>query len=109
MRLLLRVVAFEDAAGAFDPRAAHVAAHVAGGHAALRVAPHALHLVGVAGGEHHQLAVERRGTPQAKVVTLFPLWMIGWLFAIGYLHPSFWRAVLMLLIWPFYLGRALAG
>ena len=36
------------------------------------------------------------------------LWFIGWLFAIGYLHLPFWKAVLGLVIWPYYLGVALA-
>ena len=33
------------------------------------------------------------------------IWMIGWLFTIGYLKLTFWRGVLALIIWPFYLGR----
>jgi hypothetical protein len=41
------------------------------------------------------------------VVSLAPLWLIGWLFMIGYTHPGFWRAVLGILIWPYYLGLAL--
>jgi hypothetical protein len=37
-----------------------------------------------------------------------PVWCIGWLFTIGYLHmPFFWKGVLALLIWPYYLGAAL--
>ncbi|MCC6290460.1 hypothetical protein IT398_00020 [Candidatus Nomurabacteria bacterium] len=32
------------------------------------------------------------------------LWMIGWLFSIGYLKLTFWRGVLGLIIWPYYLG-----
>jgi hypothetical protein len=36
------------------------------------------------------------------------LWFIGWLFSIGYLQmPFFWKGVLALIIWPYYLGRAL--
>jgi hypothetical protein len=36
------------------------------------------------------------------------LWCIGWLFSIGYLHmPFFWKGVLALIIWPYYLGNAL--
>ncbi len=37
------------------------------------------------------------------------LWFIGWLFAIGYLHLGFWKAVLGLIIWPYFLGVALAS
>jgi len=37
-----------------------------------------------------------------------PVWFIGWLFTIGYLQmPFFWKGVLALIIWPYYLGRAL--
>jgi hypothetical protein len=32
------------------------------------------------------------------------LWFAGWLFTIGFLHLTFWRAVLALLIWPYYIG-----
>ena len=36
-----------------------------------------------------------------------PIWFIGWLFTIGYVHLHFGRAILALVIWPFYLGAAL--
>lgn len=32
------------------------------------------------------------------------LWFIGWLFTIGYLHLAFWKGVLALVVWPYYLG-----
>ena len=32
------------------------------------------------------------------------LWFIGWLFTIGYLKLAFWRGVLALFVWPYYLG-----
>jgi hypothetical protein len=32
-------------------------------------------------------------------------WFAAWLFTIGFLHLGFWRAVLALLIWPYYLGE----
>lgn len=34
------------------------------------------------------------------------LWLIGWLFTIGFLELTFWRGVLALLLWPYYLGVA---
>ncbi len=37
-----------------------------------------------------------------------PLWFIGWLYTIGYVHLSFWKAVLGLVIWPYFLGAALS-
>ena len=36
-----------------------------------------------------------------KASTLGPLWFIGWLFTIGYVNLSFWKAVLALIIWPY--------
>jgi hypothetical protein len=32
------------------------------------------------------------------------LWFVGWLFTIGYLHLGFWRGVLAIVIWPYYIG-----
>jgi hypothetical protein len=37
------------------------------------------------------------------------IWVIGWLFTLGYLHPHVWKAVLAIVAWPFYLGTALAA
>jgi len=36
------------------------------------------------------------------------IWFIGWLFTIGFLHLTFWQGVLAVVIWPYYLGRAIA-
>ena len=36
------------------------------------------------------------------------LWIAGWLFAIGFLHLSFWKGVLALIVWPYYIGVAVA-
>ena len=32
------------------------------------------------------------------------LWFAAWLFTIGFLHLGFWRGVLAIVIWPYYLG-----
>ena len=50
-----------------------------------------------------------RGNRRADAGTVFgPVWIIGWLFTIGYGGmPFFWQGVLALLIWPYYLGAAL--
>jgi hypothetical protein len=37
------------------------------------------------------------------------LWFVGWLFTIGFLQLPFGTAVLALVVWPYYLGRALTG
>ncbi|HEV2670526.1 MAG TPA: hypothetical protein VGU74_05495 [Gemmatimonadales bacterium] len=36
------------------------------------------------------------------------LWFGAWLFTIAFLHLSFWKGVLALIAWPYYLGVALA-
>ena len=38
-----------------------------------------------------------------------PVWFIGWLFTIGFIKVTFWKAVLALLVWPYFLGSALAA
>jgi hypothetical protein len=35
------------------------------------------------------------------------VWFGGWLFTIGYLKLAFWKAVLGLVIWPYFLGAAI--
>ena len=32
------------------------------------------------------------------------LWVVAWLFTIGFLQLSFWKGVLAILLWPYYLG-----
>ena len=36
-----------------------------------------------------------------------PIWIIGWLFTIAFAHLPWWKALIGLLIWPYYLGSAL--
>lgn len=36
------------------------------------------------------------------------LWCAAWLFTIGFLHLHFWKAVLAIVVWPYYLGAHLA-
>lgn len=31
-------------------------------------------------------------------------WFAGWLFTIGFLQLGFWKGVLALVLWPYYLG-----
>ena len=37
------------------------------------------------------------------------LWFGGWLFIIGYLQLTFWKAVLAILLWPYFLGVAISA
>ena len=36
------------------------------------------------------------------------LWMGAWLYTIGFLHLTFWKGVLAIVLWPYYLGVALS-
>jgi hypothetical protein len=36
------------------------------------------------------------------------LWIAAWLFTIGFLHLTFWKAVAAILLWPYYIGLTLA-
>jgi hypothetical protein len=31
-------------------------------------------------------------------------WLACWLFTVGFLHLTFWKAVLAIVIWPYYIG-----
>jgi len=31
-------------------------------------------------------------------------WIAGWLFTIGFLKLAFWKGLLALLVWPYYIG-----
>jgi uncharacterized membrane protein len=35
---------------------------------------------------------------------LGPVWIMGWLFSIGFLKLAFWKGALALIVWPYYLG-----
>jgi hypothetical protein len=32
------------------------------------------------------------------------LWFAAWLFTIGFLHLTFWKGLLAILLWPYFLG-----
>ena len=36
------------------------------------------------------------------------LWFAAWLFTLGFLHLSFWKGVLAIVVWPYYLGATLS-
>jgi hypothetical protein len=33
------------------------------------------------------------------------IWIGGWLFTLGFLKLAFWKGVLALLVWPYYIGE----
>ena len=44
---------------------------------------------------------------KSVVVASSMVWIIGWLFTIGFVGLSFWKGALALIIWPYFLGVAL--
>lgn len=36
-------------------------------------------------------------------------WFACWLFTIGFLQLGFWKGVLALIVWPYFLGAALSA
>ena len=53
-------------------------------------------------GRLYYPAMERIRVEQHGSVGL--LWFGGWLFTLGYVHLTFWKGVLAIVIWPYYLG-----
>lgn len=45
-----------------------------------------------------KIRIEQHSLPGA-------LWFAAWLFTIGYLHLSFWKSVVAVVIWPFFIGN----
>lgn len=37
------------------------------------------------------------------------LWFAGWLYTVGFLQLTFWKGVLAILLWPYYLGITLSA
>jgi hypothetical protein len=37
-------------------------------------------------------------------INIGTVWFAAWLFAIGYLNLTFWKGVLAIVVWPYYLG-----
>ncbi len=35
------------------------------------------------------------------------LWFAGWLFSLGYLQLGFWKGILAIFVWPYFLGSGL--
>jgi len=37
------------------------------------------------------------------------LWAAGWLFTLGYLQLGFWKGVLAIIVWPYFIGAAVTA
>ena len=38
-----------------------------------------------------------------------PIWFIGWLFTVGYTYLEWCQILLAIVVWPYFLGRAVGG
>ena len=47
-----------------------------------------------------------RGGGASAGATGGSIWFIGWLFTIGYVNLVWWKILLGIIIWPYYLGVA---
>jgi len=36
-------------------------------------------------------------------------WFAGWLFTIGFLHLAFWKGVVAIVLWPYFIGLAVSN
>ncbi len=55
------------------------------------------------------LGTDARGENKQKIrieqhTFMGTVWLAGWLFAIGFLHLTFWKGVFAIVLWPYYLG-----
>jgi len=37
------------------------------------------------------------------------LWFVAWLFTIGFLRLTFWKGVIAIVLWPYYLGATFSS
>lgn len=60
----------------------------------------------------HRVACEGRATMEKIRIEqhsfMGTAWFGGWLFTLGYLQLAFWKGLLGLVVWPYYLGTALS-
>jgi hypothetical protein len=57
--------------------------------------------------EENMTEGEKRWYHRGSPGFVFPIWFIGWLFTIGYASLVWWKILLAIVIWPYYLGVAL--
>jgi hypothetical protein len=52
---------------------------------------------------------EKRWYRRRSTTWIGPIWFIGWLFTIGYANLAWWQIILAIVVWPYFLGRAVGG
>jgi hypothetical protein len=51
-----------------------------------------------------EVVMDRERIHITQHTPLGAVWFAGWLFTIGYLELDFWRGLLGLIVWPYFLG-----
>jgi len=53
---------------------------------------------------------EKKHWHRRRSATLIgPIWFIGWLFTVGFANLIWWKIILGLVVWPWFLGKAVGG
>jgi hypothetical protein len=55
-------------------------------------------------GEGERTSQRSKSTVVVSTPAAGMLWFGGWMFAIGIAQLTFWKAVLALVVWPYFLG-----
>jgi hypothetical protein len=58
-----------------------------------------------AGGTKH-MAIEKIRVEQHSFMG--SVWFGGWMFTLGYLQLTFWKGLLALVVWPYYIGATVS-
>ncbi len=53
------------------------------------------------------MAQEKRRSGAVPSALAGTIWFIGWLFTIGFAQLVWWKAILGIIVWPYFLGVAL--
>jgi hypothetical protein len=59
--------------------------------------------------EENMAEEEKRWYRRRSATLVGPIWFIGWLFTIGYANLFWWQILLAIVVWPYFLGRAVGG
>lgn len=46
---------------------------------------------------------------QVEIQNQIPIWLIGWLFTLGFAKLGFVQGLIAIVLWPYYLGSAMSA
>jgi hypothetical protein len=52
------------------------------------------------------MVIKKRGAVMKGASFAGAFWFAGWLFTLGFANLIWWKAILGIVVWPFYLGDA---